>query len=108
MKKKRRWIAAFLAGSFLVMAGVRIYYVNASATKPIYEYYAIGEWVDYNGAGQIGTNENTKGYYAKVVDATFMTYKEYMQKYDFPLDTLPDIYGGTLEDVKKMISITLA
>lgn len=100
MKKKIRWIAVFLMVSCSIIVGVRIYYVNASAKKPGYEYYSIGEWVDYNGAGQIGINENTKGYYAKVVDATFMTYKEYMQKYDFPLDTLPNLYSETLKGLE--------
>lgn len=98
MKKK---IIGIFAVLLIIATGVRIYYVNASAKKPVYEYYSIGEWIDCDNAYLIDENEHTKGYHVRVVDAAFMTYKEYMEKYDFPLDTLVKFYGEDLTDGEK-------
>lgn len=93
MKKKYILAAAFL---LILGMGVRIHFLNKNAPKPVYEYYSVGEWIDYDNAYLIDENENTKGYYARVVDAAFMTYKEYMEKYNFPLDTLINVYSDSL------------
>lgn len=83
---------------FLIFGmGLRIYSVNARAVKPVYEYYSIGEWIPYDSAYLIDKTENTKGYYARVLNATFVTYKEYMEKYDLPLDTLLNVYSNVYD-----------
>lgn len=97
MKKK---VIVIVSIGPILGVGIRIYYINKTARKPVYEYYALDEWVDYNGSYQIGANENTKGYYARVLDATFMTYKEYVEKYGFSLDTLPNMYKDSLSKEK--------
>lgn len=88
----------------IVCVGIRIYYVNENAVKPVYESYSLGEWIEYDGSYLIESSENTKGYSARVLSATHMTYKEYMEKYNFPLDTLIEQCDGVvnrenLEDI---------
>lgn len=92
--KKIIWI---IITTFVVISiGVRIYIVNQKADKPRYEYYSLGEWLDYDGSYLISSNENTKGYSVRVLSAYSMTYKEYMEKYNFPLDTLVKNYENVV------------
>lgn len=74
--------------SVVMCAGVggRIYYVNSSAPQEKYEYYAMNEWVEYEGAFQGSITENTNGYSAKVLSAEYMTYEDYLVKHQLSLE----------------------
>ena len=92
--KKMIWM--IIASFAVISIGLRIYNVNQKANKPIYEYYSIGEWLNYDGSYLLSARENTKGYSVRVLEATHMTYKEYAEKYDLPLDTLVNTYENSV------------
>lgn len=100
--KKKIWMIFIVLT--LISIGIRIYFVNQRADKPRYEYYSLGEWLEYDGSYMLSANENTKGYSVRVLEASLMTYKEYMEKYNFPLDTLVKNYEhviseGNIDDI---------
>lgn len=106
MKKKIWKILLVLA---LMCIGIRIYFVNQRAAQPNYEYYTLGEWLEYDESYMLSANENTKGYSVRVLEASLMSYKEYMEKYNFPLDTLVKNYEHVVleEDIDDIYNLSI-
>lgn len=102
---RRRLIAggAVLAAAAAI-AG-RIWQVNANAFDYPERHYAMGEWVDLDGAFTTYVNENTQGYSLCVQDAQIMTRAEYIERYALdPSQVEPTDY----DDVPSVLCLTLA
>ena len=102
---RRRLIAggAVLAAAAAI-AG-RIWQVNANAFDYPERHYAMGEWVDLDGAFTTYANENTQGYSLCVQDAQIMTRAEYIERYALdPSQVEPTDY----DDVPSVLCLTLA
>lgn len=80
-KKLFLGLGLLLALVLVGVVGVRTYSVNKDAPVHITERYLMNEWVDLNGAFLDGQDENTQGYFLRVIGARRMSYNEYIQSY---------------------------
>lgn len=102
---RRRLIASALGLVGAAAIAGRIWQVNANAFDYPEQRYAMGDWVDLDGAFTIYANENTQGYSLCVQDAQIMTRAEYIESYAIdPSDTKPTDY----DDVPSILCVTLA
>lgn len=97
----KKWMIILCMIGLGIGLGIRIKIVNENAPQEKYEFYEKMEWVEYEGAFQIDSIENTDGYSARVLDAEVVTYREYMEKYELPMDTLIDTYFYGRDDIDK-------
>ncbi len=81
MKTKAIRFGAVFLGLILILAAVRIAYVNITAVKPQTEYYKVNEWVELNGSFFRDSSESTDGYSVKVTDFELISKEDYMAKY---------------------------
>ncbi len=81
MKTKAIRFGAVFLGLILILAAVRIAYVNITAVKPQTEYYKVNEWVELNGSFFRDSSESTDGYSVKVTDLELISKEDYMAKY---------------------------
>ncbi len=81
MKTKAIRFGAVFLGLILILAAVRIAYVNITAVKPQTEYYKVNEWVELNGSFFRDSSESTDGYSVKVTDFELISKEDYVSKY---------------------------
>ena len=87
MRKKRRrilWTAAVL---LVVLVG-RILWVNLHAAAFPQKVFSPGQWVPLEGDFFYTSLENTDGYFVRVSSAEAMTYEEFLERFEKPLDYL--------------------
>lgn len=87
MRKKRRrilWTAAVL---LVVLVG-RILWVNLHAAAFPQNVFSLGQWVPLEGDFFYTSLENTDGYFVRVSSAEAMTYEEFLERFEKPLDYL--------------------
>lgn len=87
MRKKRRrilWTAAVL---LVVLVG-RILWVNLHAAAFPQKVFPLGQWVPLEGDFFYTSLENTDGYFVRVSSAEAMTYEEFLERFEKPLDYL--------------------
>lgn len=63
------------------LIGWRIWAINQNHLTIPEEHYAMGEWVDLDGAFLYDNQENTKGYSLRITGAELMTAPEYIDRY---------------------------
>lgn len=79
---KRAHVPAVIACLLLCAAiGLRIWYVNANQLTIPEERYAMGEWVELDGAFLYEMQENTAGYSLRVTKAETMSCNEYQERF---------------------------
>lgn len=64
-----------------VLIGWRIWAVNQNQLSIPEEHYAMGEWVDLDGAFLYDNTEKTEGYSLRITSAELMTAPEYIDRY---------------------------
>ena len=62
--------------------------MNATATRFQEMSYPQGEWVPWRGIFFYTSLENTDGYFVRVSSAEAMTYEEFLERFEKPLDYL--------------------
>lgn len=102
---RRRLIAGGLGLVGAAALAGRIWWVNANAFDYPEAHYAMGEWVDLDGAFVTYRQEETQGYSLCVQDAQVMTRADYIERY--ALDPL-QVEKTEADDVASVLCVTLA
>ena len=76
--------------SIMSLLVARIAYVNATSLKRITAIHTVGDVVELAGSFTDTANENTKGYSVTVESAELLSYEEFMNRFDRPLDYLSE------------------
>ena len=76
--------------SIMSLLVARIAYVNATSLKRITTIHTVGDVVELDGSFTDSANENTKGYSVTVESAELLSYEEFMNRFDRPLDYLSE------------------
>lgn len=102
---RRRLVACILGLAGTAALAGRAWQVNASAFDYPERRYAMGEWVELDGAFTIYANENTQGYSLCVQDAQIMARAEYIERYALdPAIVKPTAY----DNVPSILCVTLS
>lgn len=102
---RRRFIAGGLGLVGAAALAGRIWWVNANAFDYPEVHYAMGEWVDLDGAFVTYKQEDTQGYSLCVQDAQVMTRADYIERY--ALDS-SKVEATDADDVASVLCVTLA
>jgi hypothetical protein len=103
---RRRFVAGALGVAAAAAFAGRVWWVNANAFDYPERHYAMGEWVDLDGAFTDNTTwESTKGYALCVQDAQVMTRAEYVERY---AQDPASVEAGAYDDVRSVLCVTLA
>ena len=73
----------------VALIGWRIWVINQNQLSIPEEHYAMGEWVDLDGAFLYDYQENTKGYSLRITGAELMTAPEYIDRFGKDVDASP-------------------
>ena len=79
-----------LAISIMSLLVARIAYVNATSLKRITAIHTVGDVVELDGSFTDTATENTKGYSVTVESAELLSYEDFMNRFDRPLDYLSE------------------
>lgn len=77
----KKIIISTLSVLLAVLAGVRIWYVNATAPGFPVETYGTNQWVELDGCFFENITESTDGYAVRVLQAEFLSFDDYLDKY---------------------------
>ena len=88
MKRHRKWVIPAAVLLVLCLVVGRVVAVNATATRFQEMSYPQGEWVPLEGDFFYTSLENTDGYFVRVSSAEAMTYEEFLERFEKPLDYL--------------------
>lgn len=81
-KRTKRVLVALAVAVAACAVGARIFYVDSTAVGLPVEHYAMGQWVDLDGAFlENASQEDTRGYSVKVKSARVMSYNDYIRQF---------------------------
>lgn len=101
---RRRFVAGGLGVVGVAALAARIWWVNANAFDYPEVHYAIGEWVDLDGAFTTYADEGTKGYSLRVSEAEIMTRATYVERY---AEDPSQVAATGYDDVSSILCLTL-
>lgn len=101
---RRRFVAGGLGVVGAAALAARIWWVNANAFDYPEAHYAMGEWVDLDGAFTTYADEGTKGYSLRVREAQIMTRAAYIEHY---AEDLSQVATTDYDDVSSILCLTL-
>ena len=108
--KKRRMAGLLAAVLLLVLAGVRIWYVNRGNEYPEVVTFEMGEEVALSDTIFYDSYENREDYTLTVNSAEILTYGEFLEKYGYTEDPAHPLYAAddmTFPEMVYDVSITV-